>query len=85
MSLTGLPNAFEHSAASSRPSKNSRRPNEPPPSVTCTVTAFWAIPSFLAISACAAIGDFDGPQISAEPSRTSAIAQLVSSAELLRK
>ena len=47
ISLTGLPIALEISAASSAPSKNSRRPNEPPPCMTCTVTWSGVSPSCL--------------------------------------
>jgi hypothetical protein len=48
--------------------------------VTCTVTLFCGSPSSFAISACAAIGFFIAPQISARSRRTSAIAEFVSSA-----
>ena len=85
MSLTGLPMACETFAASSAPSKNSRRPNEPPPSTTWTVTWSGVRPSSVAIVSCAVIGDFRPAQTVACPSRTSAIAELVSRAELLRK
>jgi hypothetical protein len=80
ISFTGLPIARETSAASSAASKKSLRPNDPPPSVTCTVTLFCGSPSSFAISACAAIGFFSGLQISAPSRRTSAIAAFVSSA-----
>jgi hypothetical protein len=80
-----LPIAWDTSAASSAASKNSLRPNEPPPEMTCTLTWSGVMPSFWAICSCATIGDFRPAQISAEPDRTSATAQLGSRAELLRK
>ena len=85
ISLTGLPIALLILAASSAASKNSRRPNEPPPCMTCTFTLSWDSPQACAIAAWAAIGVFSADQTSARSDRTSATAALVSSAELLRK
>ena len=84
ISLTGLPSFCEISAASSEASKVSLRPKDPPPSGTWKVTAFCSMPRSLATSDCAAIGFLQGLQISALPSRTSAIAPLGSSDEPLR-
>lgn len=85
ISLMGLPMAWEIFAASKAQSKNRRRPNEPPPCTACTVTASRARPSSSAIRCWATIGDFKPAQIVARSARTSAIAELVSIAELLRK
>ena len=85
ISFTGLPMAWETSAASSAASKKSFRPNEPPPSTTWTVTASIGRPSRAAIAPFATIGAFRLDQISARPGRTSAIAQFGSSALLPRK
>ena len=83
ISLTGLPIALDASAASSAASKKSLRPKEPPPCVTCTLTLSIGSPTCSAIFCWAVIGDFSPLQISARSARTSAIAQLVSSALLL--
>ncbi len=59
MSLTGLPIAFDTCAASSAASWKSLRPNDPPPWITCTVTAPVGRPSFFAMSFWATIGFFN--------------------------
>ena len=84
-SLTGLPIAWDASTASVAQSWNRCRPNDPPPSVTCTVTADCGSPSIRAKSCAASIGTLSGAQISALPARTSAIAQSGSSGVLLAK
>ena len=85
ISLTGLPIACEISAASRAPSKKSRRPNEPPAVTTLTSTWSTRRPSSSAIRSCATTGDFRPAQMVARSARTSAMALLVSIAELLRK
>ena len=86
ISLTGLPIAWEILAASSAPSKNSRRPNEPPPvhHVDRDLVRRHARASRRS-AAWAMIGDFSPAQMVARSARTSATAELVSIAELLRK
>lgn len=73
-SLTGLPIFCEISAASAATSWKRCRPNEPPPSTTCTVTAVCGSPSRSAMSRCATMGTLRLAQISARSERTSAIA-----------
>ena len=85
ISLTGLPIALLILAASRAASKNSRRPNEPPPCITWTFTLSWDSPHAWAIAAWAAIGVLSADQTSARSLRTSATAAFVSRAELLRK
>jgi hypothetical protein len=85
MSFTGLPIVREIAAASSAASANRWRPNEPPPSVTCTVTLLSGRRRSTAIRSLARIGDFRHDQISARSLRTSAMAQLVSSGSPGRK
>ena len=53
--------------------------------MTCSVTASGVRPSWVAIRSCAVTGDLNEPQTVALSLRTSAIAQLGSSEELLRK
>lgn len=76
MSRTGFFIALEMCAASSAASKNSRRPKEPPPWTTCTVTLFSGSPSSCAMVCFATIGDFSPAQMVALSSRTSATAEL---------
>ena len=85
MSRTGLPIALEIAAASNAASANRWRPNDPPPSVTCTVTLPTESPSSEASCSWAQTGDFRQDQISALSGRTSATAQLVSSGSPGRK
>ena len=65
ISLTGLPIALEIAAASKAASANRWRPNEPPPSVTCTFTLPTGSPSSEASCSWAQIGVFRHDQISA--------------------
>ena len=82
ISLTGLPILLETIAASNAASQNRWRPNEPPPSVTCTTAGR---PSAFSISPFAQPGDLRLDQISALSLRTSATAQFVSSGSPGRK
>ena len=71
-SRTGRPTARETWAASTAGSKNSRRPNDPPPRTTCSVTRSTGRPRVRAIVWAATIGLFDGSHSSARSARTSA-------------
>ncbi len=84
ISRTGLPIFCEIFAASMAASLKSLWPKEPPPVITLTLTWSWGMPSALAMFCWARIGTFRPAQIVARSSRTSATAQLGSSAALLR-
>lgn len=75
ISFTGLPIAFDTCTASTAASGHSLRPNDPPASATCTVTAARGSPNSFTMAACATFGALSGAQISARSDRTSATAQ----------
>src|SRR2546428_11849884 len=75
------PVSLDTCAATCTGSQNSRRPNEPPLGMQCTVTELSGRPSSAAVDCKGMIGLCNPAQISALPGRTSAIAHSTSSGQ----